>query len=228
MRILAIETSTMLGGIAVMDESQGIIAEMRVNIRTTHSERLMTSIDCILKQARMGIHDIDVFGVSSGPGSFTGLRIGLSTAKGFAFATGKPIAAIPTLEAFAWSFPHAASPVCIMLDARKKEVYAAVFTWKDGNFKRVVGEALVNPADLAGSLKGPVIYAGEGALLYMKTITGIAGENAVFAPLHCMIPSPANVAYLCLKKAAGGDFEDPAALTPLYLRKSEAEIKLKI
>lgn len=227
MRILAIETSTMIGGIAVMDETLGVITEMRLNVRTTHSERLMTGVDNALKQAGMGISDMDVFGVSTGPGSFTGLRIGLSTAKGFAFATGKPVATIPTLEAFAWNFPYSIYPVCTMLDARKNEVYAAVFRWGKDGFNKVRRETSIKPADMARSLKGPVIYAGEGAMLYMETITNIAGENAFFPPPQFMLPSPANVAHLCLKKAARGELADPATLAPFYLRKSEAEIKLR-
>ncbi len=118
MKILAIETSTMLGGIAIMGEAEGLIMEVRLNVRSTHSERLMSEIDHALKQAGMKITDMDVFGISIGPGSFTGLRVGLSTVKGFSYATGKPVVSIPTLEAFAWNFPFSPYPVCPMLDAR--------------------------------------------------------------------------------------------------------------
>ena len=120
MRILAIDTSTMLGGIAIMDESL-LIAESRLNVKSTHSERLMTEIEHCLKQSGVKISDIDVFAVATGPGSFTGLRIGLSTVKGFSYATGKPIVSVPTLEALAWNFPYSRYPVCTMLDARKKK-----------------------------------------------------------------------------------------------------------
>jgi tRNA threonylcarbamoyladenosine biosynthesis protein TsaB len=92
----------------------------------THSERLMTEIDHVLQQSGLTAHDIDIFGVAIGPGSFTGLRIGLSTAKGFSYATGKPIVSVPTLEAFAWNFPYCRHP-CIMLDARKE--VCALFQW---------------------------------------------------------------------------------------------------
>ncbi len=226
MKILAIETSTMLGGVAITGESEGLIVEVRLNVRTAHSERLMTAIDNALKQAGMDVSDIDVFGVAIGPGSFTGLRIGLSTVKGFSYATGKPIVSVPTLEAFAWNFPYSVYPVCAMLDARKKEVYAAVFRWRNGAFERVMNETSIKPADLVNALKGPVIFAGEGALLYREVIEEIAGENAVFAPPHCMVPSPSNVAYLGLKKAVNGDFSEPVSLVPFYIRKSEAELKI--
>lgn len=225
MKILAIETSTMLGGIAILDETEGLIFESRLNVRTTHSERLMTEIDHALKQAGNKISDFDAFAVGIGPGSFTGLRIGLSTVKGFSFATGKPVVAVPTLEAFAWNFPYSIYPVCPMLDARKGEVYATVFKWRDGCFEKIVDEISIKPAELLRELDGPVVFAGEGAVLYRAVITGVIGDNAIFAPEHLMVPSPAGMAYLGLKKALAGDFSDPASLVPFYIRRSEAEVK---
>lgn len=216
----------MLGGVAIMDESEGLIIEVRLNVRTAHSERLMTGIAHALKQAGINISDIDVFGVATGPGSFTGLRIALSTVKGLSYATGKPVVSVPTLEAFAWNFPYCAYPVCTMLDARKREVYAAVFRWKDGGFERVVAETSVRPSDLVKTLEGPVIFAGEGAQLYRESITDIAGENALFASAQHMVPSPSSVASLGLKKAVNGDFAEPVGLVPFYIRRSEAEIKM--
>ena len=132
MKILAIDTSTMLGGIAIMDDLT-LIAETRLNVKSTHSERLMTEIEHCLKQSSLKISDIDVFAVAIGPGSFTGLRIGLSAVKGLSYATGKPIVSVPTLDALALNFPYSRYPVCTMLDARKKEVYAALFKWEDDN-----------------------------------------------------------------------------------------------
>ncbi|GAB4411129.1 MAG: tRNA (adenosine(37)-N6)-threonylcarbamoyltransferase complex dimerization subunit type 1 TsaB [Thermodesulfovibrionales bacterium] len=227
MRILAIETSTMLGGIAIVGEAEGLIMEARLNVRTTHSERLMAEIDHALKQAGMKITDMDVFGISIGPGSFTGLRIGLSAVKGFSYATGKPIVSIPTLEAFAWNFPYSVYPVCPMLDARKKEVYAAVFRWRGNGFERVSGETSIKPVELINAIDGPTIFTGEGAILYRGMISGIAGEKAIFPAPQFMVPSPANVAYLGLKKAMNGELSEPVSLVPFYIRKSEAEIKYK-
>ncbi len=225
MRILAIETSTMLGGVSVMGETEGLIAEARLNVKSTHSERLMTEVDHVLKQAGISMLGIDVFGVAIGPGSFTGLRIGLSTVKGFSYATGKPIVSVPSLEALAWNFPYSALPVCTMFDARKKEVYAAVFRWKDSGFEKVMVETSLNPYDLLKSIEGPTLFAGEGADLYRGVITEVAGDNAIFPPQQLMVPSPTNVACLGLKKAREGDFSEPIGLVPLYIRKSEAEVK---
>jgi len=231
MKILAIETSTMLGGIAIMGEAEGLIVEVRLNVRATHSERLSSEIDHALKQAGMKITDIDVFGISIGPGSFTGLRVGLSTVKGFSYATGKPVVSIPTLEAFAWNFPFSPYPVCPMLDARKKEVYTAIFKWRGKGcrcgFDRVLGEASMRPAELLNAIDGPTIFAGEGAELYRDLILNIAGEKAIFPAPQFMVPSPANAAYIGLRKAVNGDFSEPVNLIPFYIRRSEAEIRYR-
>lgn len=226
MRVLAIETSTMLGGVAIMEEG-GLIAEIRLNVKTTHSERLMRGIDSALKFANLGIGDIDAFCISLGPGSFTGLRIGLSTVKGFAFATGRPVVTVPTLDAFAWNFPFAIYPVCPMFDARKKEVYTALYEWHDGGFKKTRPEQSVRPGDFIKDIKGPVIFAGDGVRLYRDVILSVKGQDAIFAPPQSDVPSPSALAYLGLKKAMMGDFSDPMTITPFYIRKSEAEIKFE-
>lgn len=252
MKILAIETSTLLGGIAITDDSSGLIAEVRLNVKSTHSERLMTEIDHLLKQSGLEIADMDVFAIATGPGSFTGLRIGLSTVKGFSYATGKPVVAVPTLEALAWNFPYCRYPVCTMLDARKKEVYAALFQWRRDGFIRIIDEVSINAGrlleyifasrltsqNIAGNSPRPltdegckgcivenILFTGEGAILYQDVITEIAGEKAIFASPGKMVLSPANVAWLGLKKARLGEYADPVSLVPFYIRRSEAEIK---
>jgi tRNA threonylcarbamoyladenosine biosynthesis protein TsaB len=233
MKVLAIETSTMLGGVAIMDDSSGLIAEVRLNVKSTHSERLMTEIDHVLKRAGLKISDIDVFAVAIGPGSFTGLRIGLSTVKGFSYATGKPIVSVPTLEALAWNFPYCTYPVCTMLDARKKEIYVALFKWDGKGFLRLIDEMSIKVQMLLEKIRKErrifseqrVVFAGEGANLYRNTIIDVMGEKAIFAPPEKMIPSPANVASIGIKKAIKGEVSEPVGLIPFYIRRSEAEIK---
>lgn len=226
MKILAIETSTMLGGVALMAEPEGLISEVRINVKTAHSERLMTGIEYALQQGGMSISDIDVFGISIGPGSFTGLRIGVSTVKGLSYATGKPVVSVPTLEALAWNFPFSPHAVCTMFDARRKEVYAAVFRWRDGGFEKVMHERSLHPSELLKELNGTVIFAGEGAMLYRELIREGYGDDAIFPAPQFRVPSPSCVAYLGLKKAMQGDFSEPMGLVPFYIRKSEAEIKM--
>lgn len=217
----------MLGGVAVMDDREGLIAETRLNVKTTHSERLMSVVHQTLSQSELGLEAIDAFALAIGPGSFTGLRIGLSTVKGLSYATGKPCVTVPTLEAFAWNFPHCPYPVCLMLDARKSEVYAAVFQWGRGGFERVVEEVSVRPERLLGQLHGVVLFAGEGVALYREKIAEIMGDRAVIASPEKMVPSPANVALLGIEKAVRGEFTVASTAVPFYIRKSEAEVKWK-
>jgi tRNA threonylcarbamoyladenosine biosynthesis protein TsaB len=234
----------MLGGVAIMDNLSGLIAEVRVNVKSTHSERLMTEIDYVLRQAGLKIADIDIFAVAIGPGSFTGLRIGLSTVKGFSYATGKPIVSVPTLEALAWNFPYCRYPVCTMLDARKKEVYSALFKWDGEGFLRLIDEMSIkvdkllekikqsNPTSSPFSKGGKggffdkkVVFTGEGVILYRNKIVEVMGEKAIFATPEKMIPSPANVASIAIIKASRGEFSQPVNLIPFYIRRSEAEMK---
>lgn len=225
MKILSIETSTMLGGVAIIDETAGLIAETRLNVKTTHSERLMTAVNNTLVQSELTLDDIDVFGVAIGPGSFTGLRIGLSTVKGLSYATGKPVVTVPTLEAFAWNFTYSTYPVCLMLDARRSEVYSSVYSWEDNGFRPIIECVSVKPEKLLEKLQGKVLFAGEGALLYRDNIISIMKDRAVFAALDKMVPSPANVAVLGLEKALRGDYTVISETVPVYIRKSEAEVK---
>jgi tRNA threonylcarbamoyladenosine biosynthesis protein TsaB len=229
MKILAIETATMLGGVALLDDSAGLIAEIRLNVETTHSERLMTCVDHILKQSSLTIADIDCFALSIGPGSFTGLRIGLSTVKGLSYATRKPVVTVPTLEAFALNFPYCKYPVCTMLDARKNEVYAALFRWDGDGFKRLLHESALPVSKLADTIMqhidDKVVLTGEGTLLYQEMIFEYLGERAIIASPEQMVPSPAHVATLGIKKALSGEFSELQNLVPFYIRRSEAELK---
>ncbi len=224
MKLLAIDTSTMLGGAALLDNNV-LLAESRLNVRVTHSERLLSEIDHILIRAGLTINDIDVFAAAIGPGSFTGLRVGLSTVKGLVYAIGKNLVTVPTLEAFAWSLPYSMYQVCPLLDARKKEVYAAIFRWSKDSFTKTLNEQPLRIERLLEEIKEPTIFLGEGALIYEENIVNKLGEKAIFAPPHLMVPSPSNVAYLGMKKALQNDFADPVKASPVYLRKSEAEMK---
>lgn len=227
MRVLAIETSTMLGGVAVVDSGAGLLAEVRVNVMAAHSERLMLELDHVLRSASLSFKDLDAIAVSAGPGSFTGLRIGLGTVKGLAYSTGLPVVAVPTLEALAWNFPCSSSPVCAALDARKGEVYAGIFLWADGGFRRLMPEASLKPKELVlrAADAGRTIFTGQGAFLHRRLIEEALGPDALFAPHNLAAPSPASVAQLGLALALRGEFSETASLRPVYIRKSEAELK---
>jgi tRNA threonylcarbamoyladenosine biosynthesis protein TsaB len=227
MKLLAIETSTMLGGVALMEDDV-LIAETRMNVKTTHSERIMADIDNVLKRSGFTIGAVDVFGIASGPGSFTGLRVGLSTLKGLSYATGRRIVSVSTLEAMAWNLPFSQHLICPVLDARKKELYAGIFEWRRDGFTNCMEERTIKVATLLDRLHGmekSIVFLGEGVLLYKDQILSSLGARAIFPPPQHMAPSAANVAYLCMKKARRNEFDEPAGLVPRYMRKSEAEIK---
>lgn len=224
MKLLAVETATMLGGVAIMDDMT-LVTESKINVRVTHSERLMKEIDHALSMAGLEIGDIDVFGISAGPGSFTGLRVGLSTIKGLVYATGKKFVGVPTLEAFAWNVPYSDSLVCPLLDARRKEVYAAAYKWEGSGFQTVVDAQALKIDNILSMIEEPAVFIGEGALIYRDAISSRLGEKASFGFPPQMVPSASNVSYLCMMKALNGLYDDALPAVPAYLRRSEAEIK---
>lgn len=223
MYILGIETATRTGGVAIVSE-QGVVAEYTLNIEVTHSERLMSTVDRVLSDTGLTMSNIDGFGVSIGPGSFTGLRIGLSTVKGLAFATGKPVAAVPTLKALAWNLPYPVYPVCPLLDAKKKEVYAALYRYNGGELVQMLPDTVVPLAELADRISGEVVFTGEGSRLFATAISEHFGSRAHLAPLASTVPSAASVAEIALGMLAGGGETAPDSLSPLYIRRPEAEL----
>lgn len=225
MKVLALETATLAGSIAIVDDVEGLIGEVKVSVKIAHSERLMPSIEWLLKASGISIKEIDIFAVSIGPGSFTGLRIGLSTVKGFAFAAGRPVVPVRTLDAFARTMPFCCDLVCPMLDARRNEVYAALYRWDNDICTKIIPETSIKPEELLREITGPVVFMGEGARLYRNVISDILKTGAMFAPPSHMSPSASTVAEIAIEMTKQGMTADPVSLVPFYIRKSEAEVK---
>ena len=224
MYILAIETSTLTGGVAI-SKNEEIIGEHILSIDTKYSERLMITIDNLLKACKLTIHDIDAIAVSMGPGSFTGLRIGVGTAKGLAYGTNKPFIAVPTLDAMAVNMIPSRYQICPMLDARQKEVYTCLYS-PDG--EKLKDHAVVSPEKWLDELavqKTETIFLGSGADAYKKLIDQKLGDYAYYAPFHKNQALPASVAYLAVKMYQNKDFSDYTELEPLYLRGASAKVK---
>ena len=190
MKVLAIETATLAGSAAVVDDELGLTGEVRVDVRIAHAERLMPSIQWLMDSSRTSIKDIDAFAVSIGPGSFTGLRIGLSTAKGLSYAAKKPLVPVRTLDAFARTLPYCSHLICPMFDARRNQVYAAFYKWEDGRCVKIMPEIAIGPEELLKMIKEPVVILGDGAKTYRELIMATLKHNALFAPLTNMSPSP--------------------------------------
>jgi len=217
MRVLAVETSTLSGGAALLD-GERVVGEYTLDVRITHSERLMAAIDQLLSDARWTARDLEGLAVSVGPGSFTGLRVGLSTVKGLALALAIPVAAVPTLDAMAAMLPYAALPVCPVLDARKREVYASLYRWDGLGMRRQWDYLVIAPDDLARRLDEPVIVVGDGA-------ESISSPFARRVEPPRRGPAPAVVGALGHARLAIGETVAAADLLPVYLRPSEAELK---
>jgi tRNA threonylcarbamoyladenosine biosynthesis protein TsaB len=210
MRVLAVETSSLAGGVALLDDER-LVAEYLLDVSVTHSERLMSAVDRVLADARWTARELTGLAVAVGPGSFTGLRIAVSTVKGLALALDLPVAAVPTLDAMAAALPWAALPVCPVLGARKGEVYASCYRWDGRAMRREWDYLALSPDALAGD--------GAGA---------IRSPYARLVPAPRRLPSPACVAILGLDRLRRGETVGAAALSPLYLRPSEAELRRRV
>jgi len=224
-KILGIDTSTSCGSIGLMDDEK-VISDYLLDIPVTHSERLLGAIELVLREARCPIETLDGWAISLGPGSFTGLRIGVSTVKGLAFATGKPVVGVSTLDVLASQIPPTTYLICPILDARKKEVYAAFYRYGEGNsLKRLSAHLAIRPDDLAEKIKEQTIFLGNGVKTYREFLLSILPSLVIFppAPLHLSHGSTvAKLGYELLKK---GESLDISAFAPIYVRPSEAEIK---
>ncbi len=225
MKVLGIETSTMSGSIAVVEEER-LIAEYSLNLGRTHGARLMPAIDRMLVDSNLTIGEIGGFAVALGPGSFTGLRIGIATAKGLAQASGKPILGIPTLDGLARNVMYSKEIICPILDARKREVYFSLYKSKDGELKRLRGyrsldaEGLLAIIKKEKSIRGgqSVLFLGEGVFLYRNLLKRKLGKRAIFVSGADNFPRGANIAFLALGKLKRGKGEELLSLKPLYVR----------
>ena len=226
MKILALETSTKVGSVAIT-EGEHLIAEYILNVISTHSERLLPSIDQILKDSKLSIREIDGFAISLGPGSFTGLRIGISTVKGLAFAAGKRVAGIPTLDVLAHNLAYTHCMVCPIIDARKGEIYTALYKGNGrGTLKKLTADLVLKPDDLLEMVKGPVIFLGDGAEVYQDKL-GSDKDDHFFAPVYLHQPRASVLAKLGLEKFKQGHMFKEEEIQPLYCRLAEAEIAWK-
>ena len=225
MIILGIETATMTGGVALLDEER-LISEYTLNVRTTHTARLMPAIDQILRDSSIDKREIDGIAISTGPGSFTGLRIGLATAKGLALGLSIPLLGVPTLDALARNVPFAAHQICPVLDAKKKEVYASLFRYEGDDLIRRMPYQVIPPADLMKQIHEETIFLGDAVDVYRELISEKLGHLAIFAPDAQRLPRAAIVAEMGLSKLKANEYLDIASAEPLYIRPSDAEMSL--
>ena len=250
MKILAIESTGTVASVAYTEE--GLLrGEFTVNNGLTHSQTLLPLIDLLKEKAAVDLEALDAVAVAAGPGSFTGLRIGASTAKGIALALEKPIVPVSTLEALAWNAYGAAGLICPMMDARRDQVYTAVYRFtrrEDADPAGVIrdaenaeclapalrAEAVIAPAALAveeiaaklNEMKEPVLLLGDGAAAYKDILARLLQLPVDFAPAQMNRQRASSVAALAAVLFAEGKAISGADFSPEYLRLSQAEREL--
>lgn len=228
MLILGIETATMTGGVALLNDER-VISEYTLNVKTTHTARLLPAVDQILKDSSVDKREIDGIAISLGPGSFTGLRIGMATAKGLAMGLDIPMVGIPTLDALARNIPFAMHQICTILDAKKKEIYYGRFRYEqDLSLKRLVPYQVISPADAMEQIDEKTIFLGDAVDVYKDFINEKLGDMALFAPDAQRLPRAATVAEMGIAKLKACEYLDVITSEPIYIRPSDAEMSLAV
>lgn len=225
MKVLAIDTSSNVATVAVMDDEK-LICEYTLNHKKTHSQKLMPMIQEVLKSCELEAASIDLFAVAVGPGSFTGLRIGVATAKALAHSLDKPIVGVSTLDALAYGIPFFNGVICPILDAKRDQVYTGVYKWENDIPKPITEYLAISIDELMQKLQSineKVIFVGDGVYQFKQIILNKLGNLADFAPKHSIMQRASMVAELALKKFYSGNTDNYMTLTPYYLRKSQAE-----
>lgn len=224
MKILALETSAVAASVALC-EDEALIAQSFQRTGLTHSATLMPMLEDMLNNSGITLKEIDLIAVAAGPGSFTGLRIGVSAAKGLAWPLGKPCAGVSTLEAMAWQMTGMNGVVCASMDARRQQVYNALFDLQDGKPVRLTPDRAISLEDLSAELakiEKKQILVGDGAQLCYNVFQS-KGYPVQMPPAHLQFQSAWGVARSALEQARAGQLTDAAGLIPNYHRLSQAE-----
>jgi len=229
MLTLAIDTSTSVGGVAIIDDEK-LISEYVLNVKRTHSERFMSMVQKVVSDSDLNIKDIDAIACGIGPGSFTGVRIGVSAAKCLSYTLNKPIVGVCGLDALAFSIPFEGTIVS-MIDAKHMRTFTSSYVCQGYNIqpKQVIDyslEPISETIEKITQLKGPYLFVGDGAIAYSQKLHEYLKENSCFLPAGLSIMSPSKIGVLGNIIMSSGHFDDPASLLPFYMRESEPEMKL--
>lgn len=226
MKILAIDTSSETATAAVTDGGI-LLGECVLNHKKTHSQKLMVIIERMMNDLELSAEDIDLFAVAEGPGSFTGLRIGIATAKGLAHSVNKGVVGVSTLEALAYNLPYANGLIVPIMDARNNQVFNAAYEWNGYKITTVIEPNACDICECLDKVQGrKVIFTGDGVNVHKELVTRTIGENALFAPVNARLSHAAAVAAAAEVIAECGGVLHYAELAPKYLRLSQAEKNL--
>lgn len=227
--ILAIDTATPCCSVAITEggrERGKVLAAMTLCGAVTHSQRLLIRIGQLLAETAVAWAMLDGIAVSIGPGSFTGLRIGMATAKGLAFAGNRPLLGVSTLTGLASSC-STDKRICAALDARKKQVYAAFFRrLPSGRLEQTTATVVVDPEQLAAGIREPIYMVGDAVAVYGEYWREALGDQYEAAPAQLHLPSAASLGLIAADQLQRGDLLHPGSAVPQYVRASEAELNL--
>ena len=227
LNILAIDSSAQVSSVCLLNEEH-ILAEFNVNVKLTHSQTLLPMVEAVLRCSGYSLPQVDAFAVSVGPGSFTGIRIGVSAVKGLALPENKPCVAVSTLEAMAYNLGILDGVLCCVMDARCQQVYNALFRAKDGAITRICDDRALSVKDLEqdlGNLNENIFLVGDGADLCYNVIKNPAGFLHL-APKHLKLQKAASVGLCAQQKIRRNETVSAAELIPQYLRLPQAEREL--
>lgn len=217
MKILAMESAALSAGAAVMEDGK-LLSEQFINCGLTHSQTLLSLVDGVLKSAARRMEDMDAVAVSAGPGSFTGVRIGMGTAKGLALGAEKPVICVPTLLALAYNVAYYDGFIVPIMDARRGEVYTATYYCQDGKLEEIQPMRAMPLAALLEELDA-AMFVGDGVTVHRAVIEEKMGEWAQFAPAHLLYERASSVAMAAETLSP----VSPHEAAPFYLRLSQAE-----
>ena len=224
MKIIALESSAVTAGVAVAEDEK-LLAQSFQNSGLTHSATLMPMAVHLLENTGLTLEEMDVVAVAAGPGSFTGVRIGVAAAKGLAWPGDKPCAPCSTLESMAWQCAHMGGEICAAMDARRNQVYCARFWAEDGALTRLTPDRAMGLDQLAEEVRAagrPQTLVGDGALLVRAALEE-RGLPYVLTPPHLRYQTAWGVARAALELARAGGLVSAAAMAPSYHRLSQAE-----
>ena len=224
MKILSIDSATAAATCAILDDDN-VLAEITYNYKKQHSTVLMPIIDELFNNVGMCINDIDAFVASKGPGSFTGLRIGLSTIKGLSQGSRKPFVTVSTLDSLAYNLAYTDGIICPILDALRDNVYTALFTFNNNELNRISDYINISIDELINMLKEKncsISFVGDGVPKFKEKLIAHL-PKAIFAPSHLNIARASSLGELGLKLLSKGTFDDLYATVPIYLRLPQAE-----
>ena len=223
MKLLAVDTATEICGVALAVDGH-VSAELILSSGETHTRCVMGAIQALLSVSGLAVSDIDLFAVTRGPGSFTGLRIGISTVKGLALASGAPMVGISSLDVIAHQAGGGTPLVCALLDARRNEVYWCLYRRDGETLVRQKDERVGRADDIAMYIDDTCLFIGNGVPPYRKVFENCLERRAVFAGPHANSIRPAVMARLAWERYQAGQLDDVSTFAPVYLRKSDAEL----